>query len=293
MNVSKLVEIYYAVDEFLKKFIPYMEKQLLTDSVRKPTRTCSLTLSEIMTILIAFHVIGFRNFKAYYIHLQQFHSTEFKNLVSYNRFIELMQRTLVPMYFFTQSLSKIKTGYYFMDATAIKVCNIKRAYSNKVFKPIATKGKTSTGWFFGVKLHIIVNDLGEIMSFELTTGKVNDRFPVEKLSKNLLGKIFADKGYLSKDLFGKLMEKGTELITHIRKNMKNAFMSLWDKLMLRKRSIIETIIDQLKNISQIEHSRHRSIPNFLVNLIAGITAYGLKEKKPSISNIYKTGLQSI
>ncbi len=144
MNVSKLIEIYYGVDEFLKKFIPYMEKQLLTDSVRKPTRTCSLTLSEIITILIAFHVIGFRYFKAYYSHLQHFHSTEFKNLVSYNRFIELIQRALVPIYFFTQSLSKTKTGFYFMDSTAIKVCSVKRAYSNKVFKSIATKGKTST-----------------------------------------------------------------------------------------------------------------------------------------------------
>lgn len=165
MNVSKLVEIYYAVNEFLKKFMPYMEKQLLTNSTRKPTRICSLSLSEIMTILIAFHIIGFRNFKAYYLHLQQFHTSEFGKLVSYNRFIELVQRTLIPFYFFTQSLSKTKTGCYFMDATAIKVCNIKRAHSNKVFKSIATKGKTSTGWFFGIKLHLIVNDLGEIMNF--------------------------------------------------------------------------------------------------------------------------------
>ena len=129
------------------------------------------------------------------------------------------------------------------------------------------------------------------MSFELTTGKVNDRFPVENLCKNLIGKVFSDKGYLSKDLFEKLIDKGMKLITQIRKNMKNAFMPLWEKLMLRKRSIIETIIDQLKNISQIEHSRHRSIPNFLVNLIAGITAYGIKEKKPSITNINIADLQ--
>ena len=291
MNVSKLVEIYYAVDEFLIKFMPYMEKHLLTTSDRKPTRTCSLNLSEIMTILIAFHVIGFRNFKLYYIYLQQFHSNDFGKLVSYSRFITLVQRTVVPFYFFSQSLSKTKTGCYFMDSTAIKVCNTKRAYSHKVFKSIATKGKTTTGWFYGMKLHLIVNDLGEVMNFSLTTGKANDRWPVENLCKNLIGKVFADKGYLSKELFEKLMGKGIELITQIRKNMKNAFMPLWDKLMLRKRSIIETIIDQLKNISQIEHCRHRSIPNFFVNLIAGITAYGLKEKKPSITNIHMTGLQ--
>jgi predicted PurR-regulated permease PerM len=93
-----------------------------------------------------------------------------------------------------------------------------------------------------------------------------------------MGKVFADKGYLSKALFEKRMDKGMEQITQIRKNMKNVFMPLWDKWMLRKQSIIETIIDQLKNISQIAHAWHRSIPNFLVNLIAGIGAYGLKEK---------------
>lgn len=129
------------------------------------------------------------------------------------------------------------------------------------------------------------------MNFCLTRGKVHDSCPVENLCKDLLGKMFGDKGYLSKELFAKLRYKGLELITNIRKNMKNACMNLWDKLMLRKRSIIESIIDQLKNISQIEHSRHRSVPNFFVNLIAGITAYTLKEKKPSINNIYTTDLQ--
>jgi hypothetical protein len=103
------------------------------------------------------------------------------------------------------------------------------------------------------------------MNFQWTAGKVNNRFPAEKLCKNLMGKVFADKGYLSKALFEKLMDKGMELITQIRKNIKNVFMPLWDKWMLRKRSIIETIIDHIKNISQIEHSRHRSIPNFLVH----------------------------
>jgi hypothetical protein len=148
MSVSKLVEIYDAVDEFLKKFMPYIEQQLLPTSSKKPTRTCSLTLSEIMTILIAFHVIGFRNFKTYYIHLQQFHSSEFKKLVSYNRFVELVPRSLISFYFFTQSLSKTKTGCYFMDATAIKVCKVKRAYGHKVLSLLLVKVKRAMAGFF-------------------------------------------------------------------------------------------------------------------------------------------------
>jgi hypothetical protein len=152
-----------------------------------------------------------------------------------------------------------------MDTTAIKVCNVKRAYAHKVFKSITSKGKTSSGCFLGLKLHLLTNDLVEIMNFQWTTGKVNDSFPVENLCENLMGKVFADKGSLRKALFEKRMDKGMELVTQIRKNMKNVFMTLWDKWMLRKRSLIEIIIDQLKNISQIEHSRHRSIPNFLVH----------------------------
>ena len=138
------------------------------------------------------------------------------------------------------------------------------------------------GWFFGFKLHLVVNDRGEILAFQLTPGNIDDRDPVPSLSKDLIGKLFADKGYISKALQEELLGKRLSLITGIRKNMKNHLMSMNDKLLLRKRSIIETINDQLKNISQIEHSRHRSFFNFLLNLIAGLIAYCLQPKKPSI-----------
>ena len=138
------------------------------------------------------------------------------------------------------------------------------------------------GWFFGFKLHLVVNDQGEILAFQLTPGNVDDRKPVPKMTEKLFGKLFADRGYISQALFQQLYEEGLVLITSIRKNMKNHLMLLEDKLMLRKRSIIETINDQLKNISQIDHSRHRSYANFIVNLLAGLIAYALQVKKPSL-----------
>ena len=290
MNLEKLIETFYTIDEFLKDFIPCMEQYALPNSRSKPTRKCSLHLSEIMTIMILFHSMGFRNFKSYYYHMMQFHANDFTKLVSYNRFIELIPRALFPLFVFIHSLPKTETGCYFIDSTALKVCHEKRGHSHKLFKGLATKSKTTTGWFFGLKLHLVVNDLGEIMNFQLTTGKMDDRVPVVDLLKKLSGKVFGDKGYIKKELFETLMDKGIELVTKIKKNMKNAFIPLWDKLMLRKRSIIETIIDQLKNISQIEHSRHRSINNFLTNLIAGIGAYTLKSKKPSIKDVYNVDL---
>ncbi len=145
------------------------------------------------------------------------------------------------------------------------------------------RGKSSTGWFFGFKLHLLFNDRGELLNFALTPGNVDDRKPVPRLVKQLFGKIFADKGYLSQPLFQQLLETfGIQLITKHKSNMKNRLLPLADKLLLRKRAIVETIIDQLKNISQIEHTRHRSPVNFLDNLLCGLIAYCHQPKKPSL-----------
>jgi len=138
------------------------------------------------------------------------------------------------------------------------------------------------GWFYGFKLHLIVNEQGELLAVQLTPGNVDDRKPLAEMSKNLFGKLFGDKGYLSQALFEALYERGLELITSLRKGMKPQLMRLTDRLLLRKRFIIETITDQLKNVSQIEHTRHRSPTNFAVNLIAGLIAYTHQPKKPAI-----------
>jgi IS5 family transposase len=151
-----------------------------------------------------------------------------------------------------------------------------------VFEGVAQRGKTSTGWFFGFKVHLIVNDMGEMVAFAITPANVDDRKPVPRLTADLVGKLFGDKGYLSQKLFAELLERGLELITSIRKNMQPRLLSLMDKLLLRKRALIESVNDQLKNISQIEHTRHRSFKNFFVNLLAGLIAYTLQPKKPSL-----------
>lgn len=164
----------------------------------------------------------------------------------------------------------------------MKVCHIKRASSNKVFKNLATKGKSTTGWFFGFKLHLIINERGEILSFQLTQGNKSDVSMVKSLTEGLWGKLFGDRGYISLSLFEELLEKNIQLITKIRNNMKNKLMDITDKFLLRKRAIIETVNDQLKNISQIEHTRHRSPANFLINLLSGLIAYCHQEKKPCL-----------
>ena len=278
-----LVETFCDVDDFCQNFEPRWKKIQLSSGMLQRNRTGNLSLSEIMTIMIHFHQSGYRTFKDYYEkHVRKYLSVDFPGLVSYNRFVRLMARSFVPLVFYLLSKKGACTGISFVDSTPIRVCKNKRIERHRVFSGIAARGKSTMGYFYGFKLHLVVNDRGEILSFQLTPGNTDDRKPLPVLFEGLFGKVFADKGYISKDLFVDFFEQEIQLITGIRKNMKNRLMPLMDKILLRKRSIIETINDQLKNISQIEHSRHRSFTNFLVNLIAGLVAYALQPKKPSL-----------
>jgi len=282
--MTDVTKLFCSISDFWIKFEPEWNAYLISQNKRSPRRVRSLCPSEVMTIVILFHLIGYRNFKQFYLGYVIPHlSLYFPGLPSYNRFVEIKKEIVFPLYCFLSSHFCQATGVSFIDSTTLTVCHNRRIHSHKVFKKIARRGHSSTGWFFGFKLHVIVSDQGGLLAFALTPGNVNDRVPVTNLVEGKVqGKLFADKGYLSQKLFNELLEKGVQLVTKIKKNMKNRLMSVYDKVMLRKRALIETIFDQLKNISQIEHSRHRSPTNFLVNLIAGLTAYSLQEKKPSI-----------
>ena len=151
-----------------------------------------------------------------------------------------------------------------------------------MFKDVAAIGKTTVGWFYGFKLHLIINDQGVLVAVRLTPGNVDDRAPVVQMTNGLCGILVGDKGYISQPLLETLLERGLRLITPIRKNMKNKLLLLAEKFLVRKRSLIETVNDQLKNLAQIEHSRHRSVNNFVVHLVCGLIAYSLQPKKPSL-----------
>lgn len=284
--MDSLLELFCNVDDFCQIFGPIWQKQLLSAGDIQRQRDRSLSISEIMTILIHFHQSHYRDFKAYYTdYVLERLPKEFPRLVSYTRFVEYIPSVLIPLcVYLRRSCFGTCTGISFMDATSLAVCKNPRIHSHKVFAGLAARGKTSTGWFFGFKLHLIFNDHGELLNLILTPGNVDDRKPVPKMVRKLFGKLFADKGYISKKLCEELRRTfNIQLITGIRSNMQNVLMPCMDKLLLRKRAIVETIIDQLKNISQIEHSRHRSPINFLVNLLCGLIAYCQQPKKPSLN----------
>jgi hypothetical protein len=286
--MESLVELFCHVDDFCQAFLPTMEKKLISTGVRTRKRDRSLTMSEIMTLLILFHQSHYRNFKAYYLeyvvpHLQG----EFPGLVSYKRFVDYIPSALIPLcaYLKLRCLGNC-TGISFIDSTSLDVCLNQRIASHKVFAGLAERGKTSTGWFFGFKLHLVINDRGELLHLTLTPGNVDDRKPVPKLVQGLFGKLFGDKGYISQPLQELLRQTvGVLFLTKLKSNSKNRLpMAFIDRVFLRKRAIVETVIDQLKNISQIEHSRHRSVANFMVNLVCGLIAYAHQPKKPSLAN---------
>ena len=278
-----LLEVFCHVDDFVKVFMPAFHQQLLTHQLKKRHRMTRLSTSEIMTILIFFHYSHYRDFKAYYlqwvrIKLRQ----EFPHLLSYKRFVALIPSVLVPLCAYLQSIKATSDGLAFVDSTSIAVCHRKRISQHKVFAGMGQLGKSTKGWFFGLKLHLICNHRGELVACRITPGNVDDREPLPEMAKNLWGKLFGDKGYISQPLFEELFANGLQLITGIKKNMKNKLLPLFDKLMLRKRSLIECIIHQLKNVFQAEHSRHRNPINGLINIITALVAYMHYPNKPTL-----------
>ncbi len=279
-----ILPVFCDIDDFCQFFEPLWKRQLLSTGERQRERAAQLCLSEVMTIIVMFHASSYRNFKAYYIeHVMKQYAEAFPRLVSYQRFVELMPSALVPLCGYLQTRKGRCSGISFVDSTSLKVCHNRRIHSHRVFAGCARRGTTSVDWFFGFKLHLVINDCGELLNLRLTPGNTDDRRPVPELVKELFGKLFADRGYISQPLFETLYDGGVQLVTKLKVNMKNRLVSLFDKIMLRKRAIIESVIDQLKNISQIEHSRHRSVTNCFVNLVAGLVAYTYREKKPSLN----------
>ena len=280
LTKDKITEIFSLADDFCKEYSAEIDsdKKIPTSEGKKTrNRKHEMSESEIITILMLYHFGTFKNFKSFYLfYVGQHLRSEFPKQLSYSRFISIEHKVFVPMMLFLNIVCFGEcTGISFVDSTKISVCHNKRIFNHRTFDGFAKRGKSTMGWFYGFKLHFICNEKGEILSFYLSPGNTDDRDAriFEVLKRKLFGKLYADKGYVSQRLFGMLFNQGIHIVTGLKSNMKNRLMPLFDKIMLRKRSVIETINDELKNICDIEHSRHRSIHNFLMNLIAALGAY--------------------
>ena len=288
MTDANIIEIFCILDEFCKYFSPELKKHRLSvPGKRHRNRPCLMSDSEIMTILVLFHTRHFRDLKSFYLsYVCQHMRREFPHTVSYNRFVERQAQVGLLLLLFLQTCALGKcTGISIIDSTPLVSCHIKREKQHRTMRGWAAKGKCTMGWFYGFKLHLVINERGEIIQWQLTPGSTDDREPLKdrQFTERLFGKLFADRGYISQDIFEMLFVDDIHLVTKVRRNMKNSLMNLYDKILLRKRAVIETVNDELKNVCQIEHTRHRSIDNFATNLFAGLVAYNLLPKKPSMN----------
>jgi DDE family transposase len=277
-----ITALYCCLDDFCKVFEDW-EVHRLIPSPAKRQRSGKLSRSEMLFIVVLFHLSPYKNFKTFYLYgIGVQHRACFRDLPHYDRFITLMPRLFVPLMVLLHSLSGEQTGVYFADSTKL-VCHNRRIHRHKVFDGLAARGKTSMGWFYGLKLHFVINHKGQIMALQITPGNTADSAVLDEITQHLSGKAYADKGYISREEFLRLWQRGLHLITGIRRNMRNHLMSMADKLMLRERFVVETVIDILKCGMGFEHSRHRSVINAMVHVLSCLVAYAFRPGKPSIS----------
>ena len=274
--------LFTCLDDFCKIYAEWEAHHLIPRQGQR-RRAGKLSLSEMLFIMVFFHVSGFRNFKLFYLYgVGQHYRALFRDLPSYGRFVTLQPRLFMPLCLILHHLSGEETGIYIADSTHLQVCHNRRINRNRVFDGLAARGKSTMGWFYGFKLHIVINHKGEIMAVRITAGNTDDRAVLDAMTRGLEGKIFADKGYISKDLFARLWKRGLHLITGIRKNMRNYLMPMIDKLMLRRRYVVETVFDCLKSQMGICHTRHRSPTNAIIHILSCIAAYQISANKPKM-----------
>lgn len=283
-----IITLFCEIDDFFLAYEQYQAQHQLPEipgTRNTRGRPRSLHPSEVMTILVLFHHKQYKNFKAYY---QDYvcHQLRwaFPNLVSYSRFVQLSQEVLGLLSIFLNTRFGECRGISFIDSTPLPVCHNRRIWTHRVFTDYAERSKTSMGWFYGFKLHLVINDQGELLSAIVTAGNVDDRKPVPQLCQGLFGKVFADKGYINKELRERLQKDGVTLIYKVRKNMKPEPISDTDAALLKKRMLIEAVYKELKSQTEIQHTRHRSPVNFQVNTVAALIAYTCLKKKPSLKH---------
>lgn len=278
----KLIEVFIVCDDFCNALTNWQTQQ----GQPVTCRAGQLTDSEMLAIVIFYHYSGAKCFEYYYRNCVQMQLVSyFPQLITYERFVARMPRLLPGLFVLLkwQCSQAKRTGFYIADSKPLAVCDNHRINSNKVFAGLAARGKSSMGWFYGFKAHLVINQYGELVNFVLTSGNVadNNGSVLIELLADLQGQCFADRGYLTK-LFSQFYQQGLQIVTKLRRKMKNTLMVLGDKLKLRKRGLIESVNDLLTSVFDVEHTRHRSPFNAIVNVLSGLIAYGFYDRKPSI-----------
>lgn len=281
--IMDFTEIFCYIDDFFQELDKNTNS--ITNHNNKSGPKSRLNRSEIITIIIGYWQSSYDCFKNYYLKQIWIHHKRDFQLVSYSQFIKIIGPHLPLLVLILNSILDQCDGLSFVDSSSIEVCKRYRISMHKVFAGIAARSKTTRGWFYGLKLHLIINRAGGIVKASFSPGNKDDRQQLELMIKNLFGKVFGDRGYISQKLFQQLLEQGIFMVTRVKKNMKNKLMSMLDKILLLKRALIESVFSKIKLLGKFEHSRHRSVTNAFVHMVAALINYQMSDNKPSITSL--------
>lgn len=285
VSENLLLKIYVETDDLLKGFQHWSEQKALGRFLihkRQPR----LSASEICTILVGYHLSGYKCFEYYYREcILKTYLNCFPKAPSYGRFVyhTVWVLPLLLLLLLFKCAQSLRSGYYFIDSKKLEVCHLRREREHKVFKGIARKGKGSMGWFYGLKLHLVINHLGEIVSFLITPASTadNNHSVLRWLLAGLKGKCCGDKGYLT-TLFEHFYTEGLQLLTKPKKNMKLLPAFREDIKLLKQRPLIESVNDILATVCNVEHSRHRNPWHGMASILSALIAYQYIEQKPHL-----------
>jgi len=282
---KKLIELFVSLDDFCQALDQWKAHRQL-GTAKAYFAQPVLQDSEALRLLVFYHYSGYKCFQYYWQELVETDlKSYFPHLISYERFVARIVHYLPGLFLFLKyaTLLSERRGTYFIDSKKLVVCDNHRIHSHKVFEGLAQRGKTSTGWFFGLKLHLVINAQGQLMNFLLTPGNVadNNQDVLQHLLAGLQGECYGDKGYLT-SLFERFYRQGLQLITKVRNKMKNKLLPLQQALKLRKRALIESVNDLLTSVFDLEHSRHRKPLNAIAHTLAGLIAYCFYDHKPTV-----------
>jgi DDE family transposase len=282
--LERFVAVFCEVDDFCQAFEDQREAHLIGSGKKPRGPEPGLCDSEIITLLLVLHSSGYKYLKNFYNGpMGESWRRYFPGLPCYERFVTLQKRGFIPLMCFMLSRMGRKTGIYYIDSTGLPVCHNRRIWRHKTFAGLAERGKTTMGWFFGFKLHLVFTQLNQIVALKMTAGNISDTTPVPSLTKDLIGKLLGDKGYIGKKLAKELLRRGLTLFTRVRKNMKSLPISRTDKMLLNRRNMAETIIGKIKGFSSLNLPKHRLPINGFLHILAAITAYQLNPIKSKVA----------
>jgi len=278
-----LIAIYIFIDNFIKQALQSISRAIERPGRNHPPiRTYNLSIAELTSLAIFRFFTGHRNWKDFYKHIKTYHAQDFPNLPTYGNFIEAMNKLSSLAAILLQGFMNVfqrmtsKERLKFADGSKLKACRIKREFSHKVCRGLASKSKSTMGWFYGFKLHIICNELMQILNLKITTATFDERKALEMMWANIFGTIVADAGYVGKKYQKKARENGKILFTCVRANMKKVMTETQHQI-LNLRQKVETVFSVLKLRMGLETTLPRSPKGFFAHYIWCITAYQMKK----------------